>query len=210
MSEENKSEMPAMPDAAKLFGQLKLSWGWLLGLGIVSLILGSIGLGMDVLMTVASVQLFGFLLLIGGGVQLANAFQCKGWKGMIWQVIIALLYLFAGAICVFDPLGASGFLTLGVAGILMAIGVSRVMLALQHKGHKGWLWILIAGLLAIALGIMIVMKWPESALWVIGLFVSIELIFNGWAMVFLALAARAAAKEDEAGKGDAGGGQMPA
>lgn len=192
MSEQIK---PTIPDAAALFGQLKLRWGWLLALGIISLLLGSIGLGMDVLMTVASVQFFGILLLIGGGVQVANAFQCKGWKGMALHVVIGLLYIAAGAVCLADPLGASGILTLGIAGILMAIGVTRVMMAVQHKGHKGWVWILIAGLLAIALGVMIVAQWPSSALWVIGLFVSIELIFNGWALVFLALAARNAGDE---------------
>ena len=193
---------PALPDAAAIFGQLKISWGWLLGLGMVSLLLGTIGIGMDVLMTVASVQLFGILLFIGGGVQLVNAFQCKGWKGMLWQIVIALLYLFAGAVCWFDPIGASGFLTLGIAGILIAIGVARVIMALQHKGHQGWLWILFAGLLAAVLGVMIIVQWPSSALWVIGLFVSIELIFNGWALVFLAMAARSAANAEGANKGD--------
>ena len=199
MSDQPK---PVIPGAAALFGQLKISWGWLLALGMVSLLLGTIGIGMDVLMTVVSVQFFGILLLIGGGVQLVNAFQCKGWKGMLWQIVIALLYLAAGGVCLTDPLGASGILTLGVAGILIAIGVARVLMALQHKGHKGWLWILAAGLLAMVLGIMIVAQWPSSALWVIGLFVSIELIFNGWALVFLALAARAAANADAGGKDD--------
>jgi uncharacterized membrane protein HdeD (DUF308 family) len=41
---------------------------------------------------------------------------------------------------------------------------------------------------------MIIAKWPMSGMWVIGLFVAIELIFNGWAYLFVALAARRAGK----------------
>ena len=199
--------IPALPDAAAMFGQLKLRWGWLLALGFLSLILGTIGLGMDVLMTVVSVQFFGILLLVGGAVQLVNAFQCGGWKSKIWQMLIALLYIAAGIVCIADPIGASGFLTLGLAGILIGIGVMRIIMGVQHKDHKGWWLVLLAGVLAVVLGGMIVAHWPSSALWVIGLFVSIELIFNGWSMVFLAMAARAAANQDKAagGQGADGG-----
>jgi len=204
-SAPSSAPIPALPDAAAMFGQLKLRWGWLLALGFLSLILGTIGLGMDVLMTVVSVQFFGILLLVGGAVQLANAFQCGGWKSKIWQVLIALLYLAAGIVCITDPIGASGFLTLGLAGILIGIGVMRIIMAIQHKDHKGWWLVLLAGVLALVLGGMIVAHWPSSALWVIGLFVSIELIFNGWSMVFLAMAARAAANQDKAGGGSKGG-----
>ena len=195
---------PPTPRLHPDFGKLNISWGWLLALGFLSLLLGTVGLGMEVMMTVASVQLFGVLLLIGGGVQLVNAFQCKGWKGMIWQILIALMYIAAGVVCMTDPLGTSGILTLAIAGILMGIGVMRLMMAFQIRGHSGWVLVLLAGLLALALGVMILVGWPESSLWVIGLFVSIELIFNGWALVFLALAARTAGKAAESADKDAG------
>lgn len=205
MSDPRSNPVPQAGDpAAALFGQLKLRWGWLLGLGLLSLILGTVGLGMDVLMTVASVRLFGVLLLVGGGLQFVNAFQCSGWASKLWHLLIALLYIAAGIVCIEDPLGASGFLTLGVAGILMGVGLVRIIMGLQHRGHQGWLWILLAGVLAVALGLMIVFQWPSSALWVIGLFVSIELIFNGWSLVFVALAARSAAQREQPGGGSGG------
>ena len=37
---------------------------------------------------------------------------------------------------------------------------------------------------------MIAVRWPVTGLWVIGLFVAIEMIVNGWSCVFMALAAR--------------------
>ena len=56
------------------------------------------------------------------------------------------------------------------------------------------IWPLLGGIAALALGFMIIARWPVSRLWVIGLFVAIELIVNGWSCVFIALAAKEAGK----------------
>jgi uncharacterized membrane protein HdeD (DUF308 family) len=191
--------MPLPPAAAALFGELKKNWGWLLAFGILSIVLGTIGLGMTFGLTLASVLFFGVLLIIGGGVQLVDAFKCRGWKGTLWHVLIALLYVAAGILIVVDPVLASATLTLVLAGLLIAVGAARLVMAFQHRSAPGWYWPLIAGLVSILLGIMILAQWPVSGLWVIGLFVAIELIFNGWAYVFVALAAR------RAGQSEAGG-----
>ena len=37
---------------------------------------------------------------------------------------------------------------------------------------------------------MIFAQWPQSGQWVIGLFLAIELIMNGWMLVMVALSAR--------------------
>ena len=52
------------------------------------------------------------------------------------------------------------------------------------------MWTLISGIASIVLGIMILNSWPVSGMWVIGMFVAIELIFNGWGMMMLGLAAK--------------------
>lgn len=96
-----------------------------------------------------------------------------------------------------DPLLASRYLTLVLAGILIAIGVSRIIMGLQLRPAVGWFWPPLSGLVSILLGGMIIAQWPASGLWVIGLFVAIELLFNGWSYVFIALTAR------RAGKGEA-------
>ncbi len=175
-----------------VFGDLSRNWGWLLAFGILSIILGTVGMGMTFGLTLVSVVFFGALLIVGGTFQLVDAFKCRGWKGTLWHILIALLYIAGGLLIVVDPLLASETLTLALAAVLIAVGVSRVMMALQHRGQSGWGWLVLSGLISIALGAMIVAKWPMSGMWVIGLFVAIELIFNGWAYLFVALAARRA------------------
>jgi uncharacterized membrane protein HdeD (DUF308 family) len=175
-----------------LFGDLSRNWGWLLAFGILSIILGTVGMGMTFGLTLVSVVFFGALLIVGGTFQLVDAFKCQGWKGALWHILIALLYIAGGLLIVVDPGLASETLTLALAGVLIAVGVSRAIMALQHRGQSGWGWLVLSGLISIALGAMIIAKWPMSGMWVIGLFVAIELIFNGWAYLFVALAARRA------------------
>jgi len=174
------------------FGNLRKNWGWLLAFGILAILLGMLGLGMTFGLTLASIELFGILLIVGGAFQLFNAFKCKGWKSTVWHLLIALLYIAAGVIMVIDPVLASVTLTLVIAWILIAVGIMRSIMAFQMRKASGWYWPLISGIVSIALGVMIIVQWPISGLWVIGLFVAIELILHGWSYVFVALAARKA------------------
>jgi uncharacterized membrane protein HdeD (DUF308 family) len=95
---------------------------------------------------------------------------------------------------VLKPVLASLSLTLIIAYMLIAVGVMRGIMSLQLRPSKGWWWPLLSGAVSVLLGVLILMQWPESGLWVIGLFIAIELIFNGWSYLFVALAARTAAK----------------
>jgi uncharacterized membrane protein HdeD (DUF308 family) len=179
---------------APAFGELTKNWGWLLVLGIVFIIFGTIGLGMLFALTMASVLFIGVLMLIGGGVQFVDAFKCKGWKGVVWHVLMAILYVLAGIVVIADPILASSVITLILAGAITGAGIVRLIMALQHRDSKGWGWALASGVISIVLGIMIFAKWPYSGFWIIGLFVAIEMIVNGWSYIFLALAAKNAGR----------------
>jgi uncharacterized membrane protein HdeD (DUF308 family) len=190
-------DVPVTDNQLALFGELKKNWGWLLALGILSIVLGTIGLGMTFALTEASILFFGALLIVGGIFQLFHAFKCRGWKSMLWHVLIALLYVAAGIAMVNHPLMAAATLTWVLAWILIAVGFFRIIMAFQLRPTNGWYWPLLSGLISIALGAMIIAEWPMSGFWVIGLFVAIELIFNGWSYLFVALAARNAGKAGE-------------
>ena len=196
MSATDEAMLSSLRDA--VFGELKNKWGWLLALGILLIVLGTVGLWMSFAMTLLSVTMFGALLMVGGAFQLLNAFQLKGWKSMLWHVLIALLYIVAGIVVFTDPVFASLSLTIALAWILIVVGAMRIFMAFQLRPASGWVWPLVAGLISILLGAMILAQWPASGFWVIGLFVSIEMIFSGWSSVFIALAARKAATAEAA------------
>jgi uncharacterized membrane protein HdeD (DUF308 family) len=196
MSATDEATLSSLRSAA--FGELKKKWGWLLALGVLLIVLGTVGLWMSFAMTLATVIMFGALLMVGGVFQLLNAFQFKGWKSVLWHVLIALLYIAAGIVIFTDPVFASLSLTIALAWILIVVGLLRILMALQLRPVSGWGWTLISGVISILLGAMILTQWPTSGFWVIGLFVAIEMIVNGWSSVFIALAARKAAKAESA------------
>ncbi len=168
----------------------KRNWGWLLGLGILFVFLGFIGLGMVVGLTLISILFFGVLLAIAGVAQFIDVFRSRGWQGALWHAFIALLYLFAAAIVIYDPLLASAVITAMLAWVLIIIGILRIVMAFRLRGVKQWGWLLLAGLAAIVLGVLILLQWPWSALWVVGMFIAIEIMLNGWSYIMMAFALR--------------------
>ena len=170
--------------------ELHRNWGWLLGLGILFILMGTIGLGMVVGLTLASMFFLGVLLIIAGISQIIDTFKCKKWRGAVLHALIAILYIFGGCIVIYDPLLASSLITAAIAGVLIVIGATRLIMASMLRDAKGWGWMFLAGLAALVLGILILMQWPVSGLWFIGLFIAIELLITGWTYVFLAFAMR--------------------
>ena len=166
---------------------LKRSWGWLLGLGILFVILGSIGLGMVVGLTLASVFFIGVLLLVAGVSQIIDVFKSKEWRGVLWHALIAVLYVFGGGVVIYDPILASTVITALLAWMLIIIGITRLIMASALRDASGWGWIVFAGITAIILGILILLQWPYSGMWILGLFIAIELLVNGWTYIFVAL-----------------------
>ena len=87
-------------------------------------------------------------------------------------------------------------LLIGVSSIALAMLVgSAIGIAAGYIG--GWFDAMVSSLLdvllsfpTLLLGLMIYKQWPASGLWVIGLFVGIEMLFNGWAWIMLALSLR--------------------
>jgi uncharacterized membrane protein HdeD (DUF308 family) len=197
MADNPQTELPQAP--ALVFGELEKNWGWLLAFGILSILLGTAGLGMSFMLTQASVVFFGALLVVGGVFQILDAIKCRGWKSTAWNLLIALLYIGAGLVMMMHPVLAGISLTLILAYILIVIGVLRAFMAFQLRPAKGWYWPLISGIVSVVLGGLILAEWPQSGLWIIGLFIAIELIFHGWSYLFIALAARSSAKARKSG-----------
>jgi uncharacterized membrane protein HdeD (DUF308 family) len=175
-----------------LFGELGRHWGWLLAVGVLSVILGTVGLGMTWMLTLASVVYFGVLLIVIGVAQLLQTFKAAGWKSTFLQILIGLLYLAAGIMVVSRPLLASLTLTWALGFALIVVGVMRIVVGVQHRGTSGWGGGVVGGIITLLLGLLILAKWPSDALWVIGLFLAIELIVNGYTQILVALAARRA------------------
>ena len=181
-------------------GELRRSWGWYLALGIVLIVLGTIAIGSTFVMTIASVFFFGWLLIIGGVMEVIHAFWHKRWAGFFLDLLTGILYVVAGWMMVSNPQESAVLLTLVIAMFLVFEGVFRIVASLAARyPHRGW--VLFNGVISLILGISIWQRWPYSGLWVIGLFVGIEMLLNGWSLVMLSLSARNLPDEVPADRG---------
>ena len=99
-----------------------------------------------------------------------------------------MLYLIAGGWLAFFPLTGIVTLTVLLAAMFIAQGVLEVGMAFRIRPHAGWVWMLIAGISALAVGVLIIAHLPSSAAWAIGLLVGIALIMSGWAYLLLPMA----------------------
>jgi len=170
-------------------GELRRSWGWYLVLGIALVALGAIAIGSAFLMTIASVFFFGWILLIGGVMEVVHAFWHKRWAGFFLDLLTGILYVVAGWMMITNPQESALLLTLLIAMFLVFQGVFRIVAALAVR-YPHWGWVLLDGVVSLLLGVLIWRRWPVSGLWVIGLFVGIEMLLNGWSLVMLGLTGR--------------------
>ena len=168
---------------------LRKRWGWFVGLGILLLLLGIIALGSSVIFTLASMIFIGWLMIIGGVLQTAHGFTCKEWGGFFVDLLTGLLYSVAGFMILTHPAATAVGLTLLIAMVLIFGGVFRIAVAISVRFHNST-WLLLHGVVNLLLGSSIWQSWPISGLWVIGLFIGIDMIFNGWSLIMLGLAAK--------------------
>jgi uncharacterized membrane protein HdeD (DUF308 family) len=184
-------------------------WGWLLAFAIVQVIAGSFAMAIPTLASLVGVALFGWLMIMSGIFQVVHAVRVRRWPGFALHLLGGLLYLAAGVLVLLYPLPGALALTLLLAGLFLADGVLRILVASRARRQerkKGWGWMLAGGIASIVLGAMLIVGWPSTALWAIGLLLGVNLVFGGAMNAALALACR---KIQKATHGDAGHGHAP-
>ncbi len=175
--------------------QLQKRWGWFVAMGIVMVVLGATAIGYSVLFTLASMVFIGWLMVIGGLLQTAHAFGCKEWGGFFVDLLAGILYAVAGFLIIAHPAATALALTLLIAVLLIFSGIFRIVLAIAVRFHNSG-WLILHGIINLLLGISICQDWPLSGLWVIGLFIGVDMLFNGWSLIMLGLAAKGLPKQD--------------
>jgi uncharacterized membrane protein HdeD (DUF308 family) len=168
---------------------LRAKSGWIVALGIIYVIAGLTALGSVAMATVATVLVVGIMMLIAGAAEVINSFQVKSWGSFLLWLALGLLYIVAGLVTIENPLLAAAFLTLVLGISLLASGIMRIILAFGMKEGMPWLGVALSGAITILLGLVILAHWPVSSIFILGMFLGIDLIFAGagWIGVGLGL-----------------------
>lgn len=164
-------------------------WGWFLALGLLLTVLGIVAFVNVVAATLASIFFIAAVMLVAGVGHVVHAFQVRRWDSMLYWLLSGALYLAAGIFAFINPLLASAVMTLIMAFALLVAGLFRLFLGFRMRGHGGG-FVILSGIVTALAGLMIALGWPASSLWVLGLFLSIDMMIQGATLVGLALALR--------------------
>lgn len=184
--------------------------GWMLALGILMTVLGVIGLGMTYALAAAVLFWSGILAIVAGAGHLLDAYHHKAWRGVAWHVVVGAVYIFVGFMLTAMPTTSAFWLTKFIALALVLTGIMRLVIMAQMREQRGLrLLLLVSAIVSIGLGIYIYQlvaspgpevfatpeakaAWVRSWKWVIGLFIAIELITEGVALISISLTGRTA------------------
>jgi uncharacterized membrane protein HdeD (DUF308 family) len=169
---------------------IKKASGWLIGIGVVFILLGMIAIFEPGFAGLAVTILVGWVLIFGGLAHLVAAFSGGGAGRVIWQVLIGILYILGGIYFLTHPLLALGTLTLLLAVIILMEAVFEVITYFRMRGEGGSGWLLVNALITLFLGGLIWFHWPSSSVWAIGILVGVNLLMTGISRLMFGLAAR--------------------
>jgi uncharacterized membrane protein HdeD (DUF308 family) len=161
------------------FSEIAGKWAWFAGLGGVLLLFAAMVFMNISATTMATTWLIGFILLLGGAVQLVQALFTDRWSRSATAILGGALYVFGGAMIMREPAQGSILITILVMIALSISGVVRIGIALAHRDVAGWWVVLIGGITSIAVGVMLLASLPWSGTWVLGMLIGVELAVQG-------------------------------
>lgn len=175
----------------QIFETVHVSWGWMMALGIIMLIVGSVAIIFPAATSVSIEVLLGILLLIGGVARFFTIFTSRGMGQFVLRLLGAVVFVIAGVMLLVYPLGGTITLTMLLAAYFIIQGILGIIIAASSSSEKGWGWVLFNGIVALILGGLIWAGLPSSAAWAIGLLVGIQLILEGWMLIMASMAVHA-------------------
>jgi len=169
---------------------VKESLGWSITLSVLMIVAGILAIIVPPVAGVAVVLLVAWLLVFSGGAHLVFAWHTRTTGGMIWELLLGIVYVFAGAYVLRHPVAGLASLTLFLAIYLFAEGILELILGSRLRPMAGSSWLVFDGIITLILAVMIWRTWPSSTEWVIGTLVGISMLFSGVTRLMLCMAAR--------------------
>jgi uncharacterized membrane protein HdeD (DUF308 family) len=160
---------------------------WITFAGIASLVIGVAAILYDTTATLASVIVFGWLLMFAGILQIWNAFQVRAWSGFFLYLLDGIIRATVGFLLMLYPGSGAEALTLVLSFYFIAGGLFKTLGSAMLQ-FPSWGWSVASGVASVVLGVLLAVQWPSSSMWFIGLAVGLDLMVYGWALLMFAAA----------------------
>jgi uncharacterized membrane protein HdeD (DUF308 family) len=155
--------------------------------GIIFIVLGLLAVAAPVIFTFGVEISFGVLLIIGGIAQGYRAFNLLHKQGFYPTLLASALFFILGLIFILNPVKGVLTLTFFLMLFFFCSGIFKMIMAFQLRPLRNWGWVFLSGVFALLLGVIILLGWPGTALWTMGLLLGIDMLFFGIALTTLAM-----------------------
>jgi len=175
------------PDRFRVgLAELAGKWGWCLALGVFLIALGFIASGMAVATTMLTTVVLGWILLIAGAGLAVLSFLTGKWSGFLLTMAAGILSIVAGIEFVSYPLSGAAAINIIIGTVLLVAGTFRLLSSVVMR-FPNWGWALVSGIVAFALGVILLRNWQSTSLWFLGFAVGVDLIFHGISWITFSL-----------------------
>jgi|GEM_PF-958244 len=152
-------------------------WGWMLGYGLLSVVLGVGAFVWPFAATIAATIVIGSFFILAGSVSIVAGIVGRDHQGRSYAIGFGLVSLFIGLIMVFEPATGALSLTLLVAIWLGLRGAMEVWLGAKFRRGRGLMIAL--GIVNILLAFYVLGTLPWSSLTLPGFILGISFLLGG-------------------------------
>ncbi len=175
-------------DRAQEFGHY---WWLPVLIGVLSIVAGVIVLAKPSNSLATLAVIIGIFVLLDGIVELVASFSRSTVnRGLV--ALLGVLDVIVGILLIRHPIQGVTVIALFIGIWLVVVGVLRFVVAFEMEGHRTWRFVLAA--IEVIAGIVIVSD-PHIGFATLALLVGLAFIINGFGLLLVGIAVRAAGKE---------------
>jgi uncharacterized membrane protein HdeD (DUF308 family) len=180
--------MSAASKAIPGFTKKRLKWS--IALSVLLIVAGIVAIIIPAAASIAVTVFTGWVLLLSGVIHLFYAWHSRGKGGIVWEILLGVLYIGTGAYLVWNPLLGIAVVALALAIYLIVEATLEFVLAFQLRPLEGWGWLLFDGIATLILAFLIWVAWPYGSIWILGVIVGVSMCSSGVTRLMMSLAAR--------------------
>lgn len=157
---------------------------------VVMILLGLLAAILPLATGVAVSVVVAWVVVLSGVAYVTSAVADRNAGAFIWRLLIGLVYIAGGSYLAFHAQISLETLTLLIATIFTIESILEIVTFFQFRSYAGSVWALFDGVVTLVMAFLILLPWPNSSSWAIGIILGINLMITGFAVLIYSLVAR--------------------
>src|SRR5271165_1253155 len=154
---------------------VKKTVGWSIWLSVLMIVAGILAIASPLAAGIAVNLVIAWLLIFSGCAHLVFAWYARGAGGVLWELLVGVLYIFIGVYLLKQPLAGLMSLTIALAIYLFLEAILEFAMGFTLRPLPGSGWVLFDGVVTLILAVMIWRTWPINTPWIIGTLVGVSM-----------------------------------